>query len=644
MRRAALALSAALWAFVAPAQAPAPGAGADKPPVLIITLDTTRADRLGCYGHTGGLTRNLDALAETATVFLGAQTAIPQTVPAHTTLFSGLDPSRSGVRKNLEVRVPADIPLLAEEYRAAGYSTGAFVSSFVVMGHFGLGRGFDTFEDSFYRRGVPSSVERRAPDTVAKALPWILAQKGPWFCWIHLYDPHFPYAPPGDYAKRFAGREYDGEVAFMDASLGVLFRDLERAGLLDRTLVVACGDHGESLGEHGEPTHSFFLYDATTRVPLILKRPGQTAGTKVDRAVGLVDLAPTLRALCGLKAKPSDGVSLLPLLTGGTFQRGPVYLETLEPLYSYGWAPLYGAVDAGLKYILAPRPELYQLERDPGEKVNAAAAQPAQAKRLRGWLQARVQADAKSAQARPKMKLDDEELKSLQSLGYIAGTPGAAAGGVYRDPKEMVEVMAMAAEAERAVQSGRPQEGAALLEKMIARDPANPVFHFQLGGALERSDPARSEAAFKKSIQLRPTFPQAYSRLMVAWFNTDRAQEAYTLGRAGLAKVDDVDGEIHALTGYAALKAGRPEAEVLGYFDEAAKRGPEFPVALKGRAILAMGRGDKEAAMGYILAMAKDAPSPYLIQLEKDERFAPLREDPRFWAVLMEAKRKLGMK
>jgi len=642
IRAAAVLVLVPLAAAVCRAQAPAP-APATKIPVLLITLDTTRADRLGCYGNKDGLTRNLDALAESCTVFRNAQAAIPQTVPSHTTIMSGLDPIRHGVRKNLEVRVPSGIPLLAEEFKSAGYETGAFISSFVLLGQYGMGRGFGTYDDGFYERGRDDSNERIAPETLRRAIPWLLGQKGPYFCWIHLYDPHFPYTAPEAYAKKYPGRPYDAEVAFMDTSLGLLFQKLDQAGLLDKALVVVCGDHGESLGEHGELTHSIFLYDATTRVPLMVKLPGQSGRRDVDRDVGLVDLAATLRALCGLPAKESDGVSLVPLLTGGTFSRGPVYLESLEALYSYGWAPLYGAVDARAKYILAPRPELYRLDADPGEKTNLAPKEAAESKRLRSWVQGRVE---KAVQAAPteKIKLDAEELRSLTSLGYIAGTTGASGAprGNYRDAKDLTDVMRDAAEAERLIQTGQFEAAARLLERVIQRDPTNPIFHFQLGSVLESSDPARSEASLKKAIQLRPTMPQAYSRLMVLWFNQNRSSEAYQLGKIGMEKVDDYNGEIHALTGYAALKAGRPTAEVEAILDEAAKRGPEFPVALKARALLALQKGDKEAAMRALLKMAEDAPPPYITQIEGDERFAPLREDPRFWTMILTAKKKMG--
>lgn len=632
-----------LSAFSLWGQTPPPPAASQKPPVLIITLDTTRADRLGCYGNKDGLTRNLDRFAESATLFSNAHSAIPQTVPAHTTIFSGLNPNSHSVRKNLEVRVPQNIPLLAEELQGAGYQTGAFISSFVLLGSFGMNRGFGTYEDSFYRRGYPESAERKAPETIKKALPWILSQKGPWFCWLHLYDPHFPYEPPEAVAKKFPGRPYDGEIAFMDTSLGLLFQKLDEAGILDSAVVVICGDHGEALGEHGEMTHGLFIYDSSMRVPLLLKRPGQQTASRVGRSVGLVDLTPTVRDLCGLPAKTSDGVSLLPLLDGKTLDRAPVYLESLEPLYAYGWAPLYGAVDAQTKFILAPRHELYDLGKDPQERTNLFTKESAPAKRLKGWVQGCIEKTVK-APVGEKLRLDQEELKSLQSLGYIAGTPGSSAGGSYRDPKDMTKALDAAIAAEMALKQGRAEEAARLYEQVVRLDPASPYFHLQLGTALQEIRPAEAEVHYKKVLQLRPSFPQVYSRLMVLWFNHNRSAEAYQLGKLGLSQVDDFDGEIHALTGYAALKAGRPEAEILGYLDEASKRGKEFPVALKARAVLAIQRGDKAASLAYIEKMAEDAPTPYLIQLETDERFAALRGESRFWAVILSAKKKMGMK
>ncbi len=634
MRRHAITVFCALASLTVLAAPPA------KPSVLVVTLDTTRADRLGCYGSAAGLTPSLDAFAAHATLFEHAEAAIPQTVPSHLTLFSGWNPNRHGVRKNLEVRVPASVPLLAEEFKSAGYSTGAFVSAMVLLGRYGMGRGFDTYEDSFFDRRRTDAVERKSGDTLKLALPWVRARKGPWFCWIHLYDPHIPYAPPEPYATKYKARPYDGEVASMDAALGEFLDALEASGALADAVVLICGDHGESLGEHGELTHSLFLYEATTRVPLLVRLPGQTEARRLAQDVGLVDLAPTLRELAGLPAEPADGVSLAPLLQGRPWARGPVYLESLEALYSFGWAPLYGSVEGRSKYILAPRPELYRLDADPGERDNRAGREAAEAKRRREWVQGEIAKAATAAQGE-KIALDPEELKSLQSLGYIAGSMGKSARA-YRDPKDMAPMLKDCTLAEQLFLEGRRDEAVTKLERVLPKDPGNPLFNYYLGACYEEKNPAKAERFYKKAISVRPGFPQPYSRLVLMWINGDRAREAWQLGALGVKEVDDFNGELHALTGYAALKSGRPAAEVLAFLEAAKERGPELPMALKARAVLALQAGDKEAAVGYLQRMAQEAEPGYITQLAGDPRFEPLREDSRFWTLILGARKALS--
>jgi arylsulfatase A-like enzyme len=304
----------------------------------VITLDTTRADRLGCYGCSKGLTPSLDAFAQKCFLFKHCEAPRPQTVPSHTSLFSGWDPIRHGVRKNLEEQVPSGVPLIAQEFRRSGYATAAFISSFVLLPHYGLGRGFQTYDTSFFDTSNPQVTERRAARTLQAALPWIQKQRAPWFCWVHLYDPHYPYEPPEPFTKRYADAPYDGEVAYMDDALGAFLGALEARGLLASTAVVICADHGEGLGDHGEKMHGVFLYEATTHVPLLIRLPGQSARTTVADDVGLVDVAPTLRELCGLPPVPGDGVSLRPLFHGEALGRKAVYLESLETMYNFSWA------------------------------------------------------------------------------------------------------------------------------------------------------------------------------------------------------------------------------------------------------------------------------------------------------------------
>ena len=279
---------------------------------------------------------------------------------SHTTIFSGLHPFHHGVRKNLAVMVGPEVPLIAEELQREGYSTGAFVSSFVVDGRFGFSRGFDHYDAPDSRPGVGDGMERRAASTVAAAIEWLAGRPPPWFAWVHLFDPHAPYDPPQPFAGRFSGKPYSGEVAYMDNEVGRLVGSMVAGGTFDGTVVIIAGDHGEALGEHGEETHGILLYEATTRVPLLIHMPGQTTGVRHSQPVGLVDIAPTLRELVGVEVE-SDGVSLLPALHGKEVEdtdRRVLYLESLEGYLRNGWAPLFAVVRGSLKYIDSPRPEL----------------------------------------------------------------------------------------------------------------------------------------------------------------------------------------------------------------------------------------------------------------------------------------------
>jgi arylsulfatase A-like enzyme/Tfp pilus assembly protein PilF len=609
-------------------------AASPRPSVLLVTLDTTRADRLGCYGSKRKLTPALDEFAKTCVIFDHCEAPIPQTVPSHTTILSGWDPPRHGVRKNLEVLVPDTVPMIQKDFKAAGYRTGAFVSSFVLLGHFGLGRGFDAYDDAFYDRKRPEVVERSAQETLDRAMAWIKAQKGPWFCWVHLYDPHTPYAPPAPFDSRYPKSPYDGEVAYMDRCLGGFFSELGGAGLFEDTLVAVCADHGESLGDHGEDTHSIFLYESTTHVPLMVHLPGQKAPRRVSEDVGLVDLAPSLRKLCSLKDQPGDGVPLEPLLSGGPVRRPGIYMESLEGLYSFGWAPLYGLVENRRKFILAPRSEFYDLGKDPGETTDLSKTQAAQASKMKAELQRRIASAPKvSAQ---KAGLGSEELKSLQSLGYIGGTTGKA-GASYRDPKEGKKILALHTRAVDDLQQGRAAQAAKGFEEILKLDPKNPLAYYYAAHAREVSDPDRAVTLYKKAIQMRPDFPQAYLRLIGLLEDRGKAQEAYRLCGLALKQTEDYSGELHVLAAWAAFETGRPEVEVRGFLDEAVKLGPERGISFKLKAIMALKKGDRDGAMRALDQMAKTAPPNMVAALGGDGRFKELKGDERFWKLVIQA-------
>ncbi len=341
--------------------------------VLLITIDTLRADRLGVYGNPAGLTPNLDRAAREGIRYAHAFSHVPITLPAHASILSGLLPFSHGIRNNTAFRL-GDTPTLATWLKGAGYRTGAFVGAFVLDRRFGLSHDFDTYDDYYGHIGDAAEfriVERRAERVVEPALNWILGAasgdsgpRAPWFAWIHLYDPHAPYEAPPEYRP---GRSaYDAEVAYTDAMIGRLLDRLRDTGELDRTLLVMTSDHGESLGEHGESTHGLFAYDATLTVPLVMKGPGIKPGV-IDQPVAQTAIAPTILDLLGIPIPAGlDGRSLVGKTAAGTRSR-TIYFEALDANLTRGWAPLSGIILDGWKYIELPLAELYDLSEDPVE-------------------------------------------------------------------------------------------------------------------------------------------------------------------------------------------------------------------------------------------------------------------------------------
>jgi arylsulfatase A-like enzyme/Flp pilus assembly protein TadD len=436
--------------------------------VLLVTIDTLRRDRLGAYGHPGGLTPTIDALAARGARVAHAFAPAPQTLPSHASILTGLMPPRHGLHLNGARRLASEVPTLATAFKAAGYRTGAFVGAFVLDDRYGLGRGFDRYDDQLPAGGGHGFVyaERRGDAVVQAAGDWIVAQgASPWLAWVHLFDPHAPYVAPAPYAQ---GREaYDGEVAYADAMLGRLVDRLRAATVLERTLIVVTADHGESLGDHGERTHGLFAYDATLAVPLVFAGPGVRAGV-VEAVVAHADLLPTLTALTGLASLPDlDGAPL----TDSVPADRAVYFEALDASLTRGWAPLTGVVAGGWKFIQLPEAELYDRSTDPGERTNLAAANPDRLAALdrerRRWLQ-------RAGATAPAVAADSQADRRLRALGYVGGStaqPVAAAPSPGDDPKRLVALNERFNTALEAFTAGRTQESLALLQAVLAERP-----------------------------------------------------------------------------------------------------------------------------------------------------------------------------
>jgi arylsulfatase A-like enzyme/Tfp pilus assembly protein PilF len=517
-----------------------------QPNVVLITLDTTRADRLGSYGYAGAATPNLDRLAAAGIRFERALSPVPLTLPAHASIMTGRYPFSHGVRNNGHFVLPGDVPTLAASFAAKGYDTAAFVSSFVVDRQFGLDRGFAHYDDGLDEApaGLATSIEaeRRGDRTLAAAEAWLgEPTRGqaarPFFLWLHLYDAHEPYRPPSPFREQFAGRLYDGEIAFTDALVGRLL-DAVGFGSATSPLVIVAGDHGESLGEHGESTHGLFVYDASLRVPLIVAWPGVLAPRTIAGAVRLIDVAPTVADLTAIGAMDgAEGQSLRAWFDARarTDEPAPAYAETYFPQFFMQWAPLRSLEAGRWKYIDAPEPELYDLQADPRETRNLAASEPARLTSLKRALDG-VSAAGGGLQA--STPLTGEARERLASLGYLsAATPKEAApDAVLPDPKRMVALYERLVEGNRALSEGHASQAAGLAREVLAKDRGNAFAELLLGRAALASGQHRQAVdAFKAYLSVVPGSAEAHHWLALAHLRLGDRSRALAEEEAALA-------------------------------------------------------------------------------------------------------------
>lgn len=493
-----VAAGAAAWILLGPGGAPAAKVGklwsrrgVAKPNVILVTLDTTRADHLSSYGATAVRTPHLDALAARGVLFEQAATAAPLTLPAHCTILTGMYPTFHGVRVNGNTALSEEQTTLAEVFAGAGYRCGAFIAAFVVDGRWGLKQGFEKYDDQLdagRRKHIDlGAIQRPANVVMDTALEWLDGAKdGPFFSWIHLYDPHTPYEPPEPYRSEYGGRGlaglYAGEVAFMDEQIGRLAAWLERTGLDRSTVVVLVGDHGEGLGSHGESAHGYFVYDYAVHVPFVVVAPldGLGGGRRVATQVSTADVFPTVLELAGLAgAGETQGRSLVrPMLKPGAGPEVAAYAESMAPSIQFGWSPLRVLRTARWKYIDAPRAELFDLAADPGETVNRLEDEPGLAQDLKAELEALVARTEKGAPTPQAANLDKDTMERLSALGYV-GTPVAArkaAAGTAppADPKDKFTVFQKVTTAGELVTEEKYDQAMPLLEAALAEEPGIP--------------------------------------------------------------------------------------------------------------------------------------------------------------------------
>jgi arylsulfatase A-like enzyme/Tfp pilus assembly protein PilF len=511
------------------------GLAATPPNIVLVTVDTTRADSMGFMGSKRGLTPNLDTLARSSVVFTHAYSQAPFTAPSHATILTGTYPQFHQV-SDFQIPLAKDLPFAPAILKAQGYHTAAFVGSIVLdpaqQLSVGYDRGFDHFDAGFHLGGPGqdryTTTQRRGSDVVARTLAWLKTREaGPFFVWVHLYDAHYPYDPPEPFLSRYKSQPYDGGIAYVDSVMGKLLDELRASGLFENTLIAVMSDHGEALGDHGEEFHGFFLYDATIQVPLLLKLPGQKfAGKRVENPVGLVDVLPTILQTVGV-AVPQEvqGKSLVDLMTEskseppsaglGMVQRmaqassgdPPLYAETEYGVRAYGWSAIRSLRSGKYLFIEAPRRELYDLSADPKAEHNMAAGSKAVADTLQNQLDDFRRKTSKNVAA-PIASADPEAQEKLAALGYTASNSESAANAVLgssADPKDKIDVGNMMVHANFLLEVARDDQAVLVLQKVIAKDPSMWIVYAKLGVAESNlGNFAEAVKAKRKAVELMP--------------------------------------------------------------------------------------------------------------------------------------------
>ncbi len=591
--------------------------------LLVVTLDTTRADRIGAYGRPAASTTPVfDRLAGEGVLFEQAMTSAPLTLPAHATMFTGHFPPQHGVRDNGGFFLDPSATTLAERLRTRGYRTGAFVGAFVLDSKWGLDQGFEHYADDFDLSTVKAlslgTVQRRADEVVDLALPWLESvadQK--FFAWLHFYDAHAPYEAPEPFASQHRGQPYNGEIAFADAQLGRVVEFLERRGVLDRTLVVVLGDHGESLGEHDEGTHGFFVYETATHVPFLIRAPfTATTARRVASVVRTADLTPTVLDLLGAGVAagepPSPGRSLVPVMTGAsTDLAAEGYAEAMYPLHHYGWSALRAVRVGRYKLIEAPRPELFDLDADPGETTNLFDQRRDVANRLQRALRGLEAQFSRAAAPVTAEAIDPETRARLTSLGYVSSFVATEGDdtAARADPKDKIALFNRMSEARDlgAADDADTARVIALLRQVVTDDPQVIDAWFNLGNVyFRRGDYTTAITQFRTALTLKPDYDLALINMANAYRALGRDDEALA-GYEHYLRVDPKNAWVHYQAGEIHLDRG-DAGRASEYFEEALALDPRVAPARVALGAVAIMRGDAATADREIRAALEATP------------------------------------
>lgn len=567
-------------------------------PIVLISIDTLRADHLPIYGYTKVRTPNIDALASGAVVFEHAYSQVPQTLPAHTSILSGELPFEDGVRDNVGFTVKPDQWLIQRALHDRGWPTGGFVSAYVLRKATGIGQGFDVYDSEMPptsgEEGI-GQVRRDGADTLASALKWVDARdpKKPFFLFIHFYEPHTPYTPPERYAMYLP---YDGQIAYADELVGRLLDHLRDLKLFDRSTVVLLSDHGEGLGDHGELEHGLFLYQETVHVPLVIKLPGARASTRVATPVEHIDVVPTLLQEAGLQ-KPSflHGRSLMPLLQGtGSIPDAPIYAESLYSRYHFGWSELYSLTDLRYAFIRAPRDELYDLQNDPREASSIVAQRPQVHQAMRTALEALIAHTLITAPA----AVDAQDRERLAALGYV-GTGSDASlslpGDSLPDPKDKIPVLEKYRRAANLAGEYKFGEATALYKEILFGDPDMTDVWLQLAEVYVRQGlSADAVNAYREVIKRHPKDPGSLLSAGSALVKLGRYDEARQYGELA---VSVMPGAAHELLANIAL-ARHDRDDAMREAKLAQQADPTLPMPLFIQGLIAYHQGEYAQALG----------------------------------------------
>ena len=581
-----------------PQAAPQPSRGVVKPiNIVLVTLDTVRADHLHCYGNAKIKTPTIDALANSGVLFEKAVAQAPLTLPSHASMFTGTNPNVHHVRDTGGFVLQPSSVTMATILRKHGWNTAGFVSAIVLKRAFGFNQGFSVYDDRMPGGSGGESPMRNAGITVDHALAWLNAQKNqsakPFFVWLHFYDAHQPYVPPpAEFQRQYPGNTYDAEIAYMDQQLGRFVNAVKKKSPAQNTLYVVLSDHGESLGDHGEYQHGIFLYDSTVRIAWVMAGPGVPAGVRVSQQARTIDLLPTILDLVG--AEPSSalqGTSLVGAFSGKPVATNYSYEETMYPKFIMNWAPLRGIHTADWMYVRAPKPELYDLKTDPAELHNVIEAHPKEYRELDKQLKLLI--GNNGTETVVSQQMDSQTMEKLRSLGYLGGSSqqSATMDSTGADPKDQVEILKLLHQAKDTPADAMPSSRRIeLYQQALAKDPSNPAIYYDLGDEYQKT--GQNEANLQlclDALHHGVTGSMILSRLGQLYLSKGDAKQAIAYYEPAV-KMDPMDvGTIDGLA--SAYSANGQLAEAATEFQRALAIEPYIP-AYNGLGLVAVKQQD----------------------------------------------------